>query len=265
MAGRSSRLECGSAQRSCLVVVGVVALIGVLAIGFLVMRYRARHEAEESSTGESAPSSSAAPAAGLPSLPTKPTPHFTDFQGCPAEGDGADRDLNRWKNRDDDASNYYPVAFEAIESLGYPKSIEREYRAKWSSADTAAIAKYEGTPVEVEGYLADAKEEGPEACNCHGADHEFHDFHIWMVASPHADRAGSVVVEATPRLRAKHPTWTVAALKAIARDGTRVRVSGWLMMDPEHPDQIGKTRGTIWEIHPIMRIEVQSGSGWKPL
>ena len=36
-------------------------------------------------------------------------------------------------------------------------------------------------------------------------------------------------------------------------------------MDPEHPDQIGKTRGTIWEIHPIMQIETQTLTGWKPL
>jgi hypothetical protein len=44
-----------------------------------------------------------------------------------------------------------------------------------------------------------------------------------------------------------------------------VRISGWLMMDPEHPDQIGNTRGTIWEIHPIMQIEVQESGGFKPM
>jgi hypothetical protein len=32
------------------------------------------------------------------------------------------------------------------------------------------------------------------------------------------------------------------------------------MLDQEHPDQLGKTRGTLWEIHPIMRIEVSRGS-----
>jgi hypothetical protein len=36
-------------------------------------------------------------------------------------------------------------------------------------------------------------------------------------------------------------------------------------MDPEHPDQVGKTRGTIWEIHPIMQIETQGLGAWKPL
>ena len=42
-------------------------------------------------------------------------------------------------------------------------------------------------------------------------------------------------------------------------------VSGWLMLDPEHPDQVGKTRGTIWEIHPVMRMEVEQQGRWVPL
>ena len=36
-------------------------------------------------------------------------------------------------------------------------------------------------------------------------------------------------------------------------------------MDPEHPDQISKTRGTIWEIHPIMQIETLKNGAWVPL
>jgi len=39
-------------------------------------------------------------------------------------------------------------------------------------------------------------------------------------------------------------------------DSLAVRISGWLMLDPEHPDQLGKTRGTIWEIHPVMKLKV---------
>jgi hypothetical protein len=36
-------------------------------------------------------------------------------------------------------------------------------------------------------------------------------------------------------------------------------MTGWLMFDTDHPDQIGKTRGGRWEIHPITTIEVFSG------
>ena len=46
---------------------------------------------------------------------------------------------------------------------------------------------------------------------------------------------------------------------------TQVRISGWLMLDQEHPEQIGKTRGTLWEIHPITRIEVKDANGWREL
>jgi hypothetical protein len=52
-------------------------------------------------------------------------------------------------------------------------------------------------------------------------------------------------------------------VRRLAHDGTPVRVSGWLMLDPEHPDQVGRTRGTIWEIHPILAIEVRRGDAWR--
>jgi hypothetical protein len=37
------------------------------------------------------------------------------------------------------------------------------------------------------------------------------------------------------------------------------------MLDPEHPEQLGKTRGTLWEIHPIMKMEVERGGRWVDL
>ena len=172
--------------------------------------------------------------------------------------------MNRLKNRIDDGS-YVPVTFDAVAALTWPKEIERKKRADWSHADTAAISKYEGIPISVEGYLFGAKEEGPEAPNCHGADLPLHDFHIWLTKSSGEDNSHSVVVETTPRVRANHSTWTVKTLDKIAKDKTRVRISGWLMLDPEHPDQVDKTRGTIWEIHPIMQIEIQEGNSWKTL
>jgi hypothetical protein len=135
--------------------------------------------------------------------------------------------------------------------------------------DRAAVARYEGIPVSVEGYLAGAKVEGPESPNCHGADSKYRDWHIWLTGAPGESRSTSIVVETTPRVRAVHPAWRMAQLRRAVRDTARVRISGWLMLDPEHPEQVGKTRGTIWEIHPIMRIEVQqrggAGSGWSSL
>src|SRR5438552_5742539 len=201
---------------------------------------------------------------GLPEMKEKPKPRLIIYKGCPPEGDGGDPALNRLKNRVDEGE-YIPVAFEAILQLDWPKEIERKDRNKWSSSNTATVERYEGIPVAVEGYLAQSKLEGPESPNCHGADSEFRDFHIWLVKEPSADRNQSIVVETTPRVRANHPAWTTNGLGKIAKDDERVRISGWLLLDPEHPDQVGKTRGTIWEIHPIMKIEVERNGRWTTL
>ena len=63
-------------------------------------------------------------------------------------------------------------------------------------------------------------------------------------------------------IRASRPEWKLGNIRRLVRDSTLVRVSGWLMLDPEHPDQLGKTRGTLWEIHPVMRIEVLREGRW---
>ncbi len=127
---------------------------------------------------------------------------------------------------------------------------------EWPRQPGDEIAKHEGLPLSVEGYIARAQWEGKESCNCKSDEPEMRDMHLWLTKEPTRDRSESIVVEVTPRLRAKHPRWTTSALKRIAERHERVRISGWLMFDGEHPDQVGKTRGTLLEIHPVMRIEV---------
>lgn len=188
----------------------------------------------------------------------------TGFRGCPPEGDGGDPVLNRLKNRVD-YGEWRTVSLDSILKLTWPEHVERRDRARWTAAETRAVSRAEGMPVSVEGYFVGVKQEGPESPNCHGADSEFRDWHIWMAARPGKDRRQSVVVETTPVMRAQRSGWTLAAVRKLARDSTRVRVSGWLLLDPEHPDQIGKTRGTIWEIHPVLVIEAWRGGRWAPL
>ncbi len=236
--------------------IGKYLFLMVIAAAAFVLLQQRRHAAR--------PDTSPPPAAGLPDMAVKPKPVSLPFHDCPPEGDGGDPILNRLKNRSDEGS-YVPVAHEAILKLPWPKRIERRDRDNWSAADARQVARYEGIPISVEGYLAGAKEEGPESPNCHGEDHEFRDYHIWLVSQPTTDRKKSIVVEVTPRLLEKHPGWNIKRLRAMVKSGEHVRISGWLMLDPEHPDQVGKTRGTIWEIHPIMRIESERGGAWRPI
>jgi hypothetical protein len=245
----------------------IVIIVIILLVLFLVLIMRAclrsrltSPPAAPGTTNGGTPGTGSA----FPEMRSKPKPKNQPYKGCPPEGDGGDRAMNVLKNRVDEG-NYIQVQFDAVEKLPWPQTVERKNRSAWSSDDASAVARYEGTPVVVEGYLAEAREEGPETPNCHGADHDFRDFHVWLTQSAGDDRTNSIVIEMTPPIRARHPNWTTNLLRQIGRDGQRVRVSGWLMLDPEHPDQVGKTRGTIWEIHPVMQLEVQQQGRWIPL
>ena len=114
----------------------------------------------------------------------------------------------------------------------------------------------------VEGYLVKARASGPEATNCHGDEPRFRDYHLWLTSAPGAGRERSLIAEMTPRVRAVHPNWNLEVLNRVVASGDRVRASGWLLLDQEHPDQIRKTRGTLWEVHPVTRFEVQRGGQW---
>ncbi len=184
------------------------------------------------------------------------------FHSCPPRGDGGDPVLNTFKNRTDSAE-WQPVTFDALEKLAWPQAAERTHYDSWAKDVRAQIDKYNGIPVSIEGYLYAAHKQSPESNNCHATG--LTDYHIWLTANAGDDRSHSIVVECTPRLLEQHPKWTVDALNAIAHNRERVRISGWSMFDPEHPDQVTKTRGTIWEMHPIMKIEVQRNGQWQSL
>jgi hypothetical protein len=51
-------------------------------------------------------------------------------------------------------------------------------------------------------------------------------------------------------------------LTTLVDTATSVRISGWLMYDSEHTNVIGSQRATVWEVHPITKIEIQKGGGW---
>ena len=205
-----------------------------------------------------------APGVGDAEVSYRQPPVSPGFEGCPAEGDGGDRVLNRLKNRVD-SSKWMPTPIANVLALDWPPMVVRRSRDEWSRGELRAIAHSEGIPVAIEGYFVGAKTEGPEATNCHGAESKFRDWHLWLAPTPGKDRRRSIVVETTPAVRAEHPEWKLNAIHQLVRDSTLVRVSGWLLFDQDHPEQVGKTRGTLWEIHPVMQIEVMRGGRWEPL
>lgn len=117
--------------------------------------------------------------------------------------------------------------------------------------------------VTVEGYLADAKEEKGESCNCYSQERDDHDIHVFLSPTPYVTggkKKDWLVVEMTPYSKQLMPGWTTRFMKD--NRGRKVRVTGWLMFDFEHvnvsttsrPDAERQHRHNVWEIHPITSI-----------
>lgn len=180
---------------------------------------------------------------------------YADISTCPREGAATQaqkKALNRLKNRDSMPS----------------KVIELTVHEFIKQSDTERLKNEDG--VALVGYVLGAKQSGAESSNC-GTERD-RDWHVWIGndkpeggVDPKALRASSVVVEPTPRTIQANSAWNLKALLKLSKRGAKVRITGWAMFDPEHPSEIGKTRGTIWEVHPVTKIEVWSGGTWRTL
>jgi hypothetical protein len=201
----------------------------------------------------------------------KPTPNQGDFHGtdgtCGPSGDGGDTATNLRKNRTDVPSGYHDVTWHAIATIPYPQPAPTS-RAKWTPAQLTQIAPYEGVALGVEGYVVALKPQTNgkgESTNCHFIHPDEVDWHIALVAKAGDGENTAIVVETTPRVRQFHPKWAPDALRPWVDADQPVRISGWLMFDPDHPNHLGKYRSTLWEIHPITKIEVFKDGKWVDL
>jgi uncharacterized protein YgiM (DUF1202 family) len=205
----------------------------------------------------------------------KPEPVDVEFEGsegpCSGTGDGGDTATNARKNRTDPLPEPHDVPWTAIASLAYPAAPPS--RAQWTSAQLASIKPFEGVAVRTTGFLThtiNIENTGSgESTNCHFHADDDVDWHIYLQGNPKDAMAQAVIVETAPRIRKLHQ-WDAAVLNKLVNTGNPIRVTGFLMLDPEHRNQVGKFRGTVWEIHPITNIEVCnaescSDSEWVPL
>ena len=168
--------------------------------------------------------------------------------------------LNILKNRR--AQPTMVRAVSVVEMLAYPKRNDAALEA--SSA------------VVLRGQLLQAVHEGPESPNC-GLETDYHIF-IGAIDAAHSQGAHltktqvksrkkhAIVVELTPNIQDLHPDWGDRLQQVLA--GKNVCITGWLLYDYEHPPQLGHTRGTLWEVHPVTGIAVLQQDGtcvpWLP-
>lgn len=186
---------------------------------------------------------------------------------CGPTGDGGDTASNRRKNRTDVPPSYHAVTFQALADLAYPATRARD-RGLWPAESLAVVERHEGVAIQVVGYLVALKPQtsgSGESTNCHMKRGAEVDWHLAIVGREGEGEGESVVVETTPRVRSNHPKWTAGRLGPWVDAADPVRISGWLFFDPAHRNHLGRYRATLWEIHPITRIEVWQGGAWVDL
>jgi hypothetical protein len=171
------------------------------------------------------------------------------MQICGPEGDATDpaaQALNDNKNRTDlpASSDYVVVSWDDLKNL-----------------PSHRVEDFQGAPVVVTGFLSHQVKVETELTG-----------RFWLpfrkgmhpqisFGEPAQGIADAIIVETTPRTRPNHK-WTTDSVGAFVDSQTPVRISGWLMFDFEHVDLIGTQRATVWEVHPITRIEVQQNGQW---
>ena len=193
-------------------------------------------------------------------------------QVCPPEGSGTHNDptQNVQKNRMTTPGSFEEMTVTEFKQAFKPNLQTPRRRAAFSQAQLDQVGPDEQRGVTLTGYILRAVKQSKENTNCGSPTRT--DVHLWIYSGTRVDKAArtalrgkSVVVEATPNWQDNHPDWKAPRLEQIAASRVKVKISGWVMYDPEHPDKIGTTRGTLWEIHPITRIQYWTGTDWTDL
>jgi hypothetical protein len=190
---------------------------------------------------------------------------------CGARGaQGGDAETFLLKNRNDYPTVSYAVTFDALEGLPFEHGGLARDRPQWSEAAKAEIGRYEGLALTVTGFLAAVKPQGRyqrgEQTNCGFTGEDNTDWHVALTRSYRGHEADALVVEPTPRFKRRHPNWRADLLRPWTgserqrRDS--VRITGFLFYDPDHANHLGRYRRTMWELHPVARIELFENGAW---
>lgn len=215
--------------------------------------------ASPSTTGSSSPSSgqdlfSALMTARKPAVGQPLVENGTTVCGPTGDANDAKRqDLNSNKNRTDlpGTTDYVQIGWDDLSNLPSDR-----------------ITDFQGAPVTVVGFLShkiNVENQGSgESTNCHLLGDTEVDWHMYLTKSPAQQISDAIIVETTPRTRPAHK-WRTGMLAPVVDASTRVRISGWLIFDFEHTGVIGTERATVWEVHPITKIEIENNGQWVDL
>jgi hypothetical protein len=134
--------------------------------------------------------------------------------------------------------------------------------------DSDGVAAMQQIGITLTGYLLGVRPSGSETCE----DGNARELRLWVggiqPTSPVAAntlRSFAVVTEITPLWQERHPGWDPNLLTRLAEQGATVRISGWMLHNAGQSREVWRTRGTLWELHPVTKIEVLRGGEWQEL
>jgi hypothetical protein len=195
-------------------------------------------------------------------IPGRPKPREEWYKGCPPWGHGGDVEADLLRNRIDPATHLHSFTAEQFLRLHWPGVVSRQriYMAQWSRTDRQQAFRYEGMAASLTGYLIAFDRLGPsEPCNCLGK--AGYDWHFWIAPSFKDSRKQAIIAEATPRIRARERGFSWQKFATLAGQTKKVRLIGWVFLDNDHRLD-DSDRATLWEIHPVTRVQVQGKHGW---
>jgi hypothetical protein len=196
-------------------------------------------------------------------IPGRPRPREETYRGCPPWGKGGDSVSNLLHNRIDAPRPVRAFTFTQLVHLPVPGAAAMTPMCHWSRATRAAVYRYEGLGASLTGYIAKVSDGPKEQCNCNGR--AGYDWHIRLGRSPHASTGSTIITEATPRVRDREHGFSKHVLDLYRTKGWKVRIEGWLFLDNDHPTDLDRDRATLWEIHPVTRIDVWHRGHWKKI
>lgn len=184
------------------------------------------------------------------------------LSGIGREGVGGDPDLNRLKNRISEPKSVTDYTVPQIIAISNDFLMQqgKRLRKSWYPSARLYAEEKESMGVRVTGYLLRARESGNKSAN--GYIDSLRDYHLWIADKPTAERRTTMLAEVAPRWKVVYPEWSINAFKRLADQKAKVRVTGWLLWDPEHGSDVQNSRGTSWEVHPLTKFEVWSDSTW---
>ncbi|MGH9392738.1 MAG: hypothetical protein ACRD1E_01085 [Terriglobales bacterium] len=203
----------------------------------------------------------------LGSVPPSNTPVPAYLYGCTPEiaaARGGDVDLYRLKDRIQQAASPQPASVDGIAAYAAPSVLTGLPRARWKQPDLDLAAAHEHQGVMVEGFLLAAVPRGWSLWNCNNS--RWIDVRLWIGASADAGQRQAIVAVVTPPWQDANAYWDRATLRALAARQPRVRVTGWMLYADDDAVELTRGRRTLWEIHPVTRIEIARPDGsWQEL